>query len=111
MLKVKFWRIENVVLMRVLEQGAEIERGCGKFFCASGIKLGSYTKPLIISNKILLKGESLENDRDIACQQFKSVDSAKEFINDATKAVHAYNQSLIKESEQISDDIETMIVE
>lgn len=111
MLKVKFWRIENVVLMKVLEQGAEIKRGCGKFFCASGIELCSYKKPLMISNEIFLRGESLENDRDIACQLFKSVDSAKEFTNNATKAIHAYNQSLIKESEQISDDIETVIAE
>lgn len=82
-----------------------------KVFCASGIELGSHRKPLIILNEIFLRGESLENDRDIACQLFKSVDSAKEFINNATKAIHAYNQSLIKESEQISDDIETVIAE
>ena len=27
MLKVKFWRIENVVVMKILEQGDEIKRG------------------------------------------------------------------------------------
>ena len=27
MLKIKFWRIENVLLMKVLEQGNEIKRG------------------------------------------------------------------------------------
>ncbi len=27
MLKIKFWRIENVLLMKVLEQGEEIKRG------------------------------------------------------------------------------------
>ena len=37
MLRVKFWRIENVVLMKVLEQGAEIKRGCEKFFVQAGL--------------------------------------------------------------------------
>lgn len=27
MLKIKFWRVENVLLMKVLEQGDEIKRG------------------------------------------------------------------------------------
>lgn len=39
MLKVEFKQIENVVLMKVLEQGAEIELGCGCFFEHNGIKL------------------------------------------------------------------------
>lgn len=32
MLKVKFWRVENVVLMKVIEQGEEIKRNCGEIY-------------------------------------------------------------------------------
>lgn len=32
MLKVKFWKTENVVLMKMLEQGNEICRGMGIFY-------------------------------------------------------------------------------
>ena len=36
MLKIKFWRIENVLLMKVLEQGEEIKRWDFKF-CESNV--------------------------------------------------------------------------
>ena len=37
MLEVEFKQIENVVLMKVLEQGDEIKLGCGCFFEYNGI--------------------------------------------------------------------------
>lgn len=39
MLKVEFKQIENVVLMKVLEQGDEIELNSGCFFEYNGIKI------------------------------------------------------------------------
>ena len=39
MLKIKFWRIENVLLMKVLEQGNEIKRGDFKFARLMGLRL------------------------------------------------------------------------
>lgn len=44
MLKVKFWRIENVVLMKVLEQGDEINKGIGCFYQDKLTKMNIYSR-------------------------------------------------------------------
>ena len=62
MLKIKFWRIENVVLMKVLEQGEEIKRGCGEFFRTDYLGLVSMYNPGILINKLLVRGKDEEDD-------------------------------------------------
>lgn len=47
MLKVEFKQIENVVLMKVLEQGDEIELNSGCFFEYGDVKLCSASHPQI----------------------------------------------------------------
>lgn len=39
MLKIKFWRVENVLLMKVLEQGDGIKRGDLNFVRLMGLRL------------------------------------------------------------------------
>lgn len=39
MLKIKFWRVENVLLMKVLEQGDGIKRWDFKFVRLMGLRL------------------------------------------------------------------------
>lgn len=110
MLKVKFWRIENVVLMKVLEQGEEIERGCGEFFCQNGFSLYSYTGQSLIENGLAVRGDYIDYDNHIVIQEFPSIKKAKKCIKSATEAIHAYNQSIAEKPEQ-TDDIETVIAE
>lgn len=45
MLKIKFWRVENVLLMKVLEQGKEIKREDFKFCASNGIEVKSISSP------------------------------------------------------------------
>lgn len=45
MLKIKFWRVENVLLMKVLEQGDGIKRGDFKFCASNGIEVKSISSP------------------------------------------------------------------
>ena len=54
MLKIKFWRIENVILMKILEQGDEIERGNFGFEASNGVKLRSATYPQICTSKLFI---------------------------------------------------------
>ena len=55
MLKVEFKQVENVVLMKVLEQGDEIELGCGCFFEYGDIKLCSVSYPQIHPYSLYVK--------------------------------------------------------
>lgn len=110
MLKVKFWRIENVVLMKVLEQGEEIKRGCGELFRTDYLGLVSMYNPGILINKLLVRGKDKEDDNMVVSWGFSNRAEAKLYIERATEAIHAYNQSLSKDPEQ-TDDIETVIAE
>lgn len=111
MLKIKFWRIENVVLMKVLEQGEEIERGSGMFFCKNDFRLISGEFPAEYMNEIYVRGNFVIADNAIRTRSCKSCDEAKEYIKVATEAIHAYNQSLAEKPEPRSDDIEIVIAE
>ena len=65
MLKIKFWRIENVILMKILEQGNEIERGNFRFNASNGIEVFSYNNPSLSCDTICLRGNSKELDEKI----------------------------------------------
>ena len=112
MLKIKFWRIENVVLMKVLEQGDEITRGCGEFFRHGDIVLRSWLKPAMYEDELFVKGNDFAKDEIVTGRYFDTVDEAKQRIKAYVEAVRAYNASLQGESENTADDdIETVIAE
>lgn len=111
MLKIKFWRIENVVLMKVLEQGEEIERGCGEFFRTDYLGLVSMYNPGILINKLFVRGKDEEDDNMVISWGFQNREEAKLYIERATEAIHACNQSIAEKPEPRSDDIETVIAE
>ena len=47
MLKIKFWRIENSIAMKVSNQGEEIKRGDFEFNASNGITIKSNSHPQI----------------------------------------------------------------
>ena len=94
MLTVDFKQIENVVLMKVLEQGDEIELGCGRFFEHNGIKLLSVDCPQICSSSLYVKGESDDVQDVYTSKSFDTLEKAAEHIVKFTKCIDAYNESV-----------------
>ena len=94
MLKVEFKQIENVVLMKVLEQGNEIKLGCGCFFEHNDVKLCSLCYPQIFSHSLYVKGKS-ECPQDVyGSISFDTPEEAAEYIAKFTECIDAYNDSV-----------------
>ena len=94
MLKVEFKQIENVVLMKVLEQGNEIKLGCGCFFEHNDVKLCSLSYPQIFSHSLYVKGKS-ECSQDVyGSISFDTPEEASEHIAKFTECIDAYNDSV-----------------
>lgn len=94
MLKVEFKQIENVVLMKVLEQGKEIELGYGDFFEHNGIKLISSRCPYICPDKLYVKGDAdLNQDNYVSCS-FNTSEKAEGYIARFNEVINAYNESV-----------------
>ena len=94
MLKVEFKQIENVVLMKVLEQGDEIKLGCGCFFEHNDVKLCSLSYPQIFSHSLYVKGKS-ECPQDVyGSISFDTPEEAAEYIVKFTDCIDAYNESV-----------------
>ena len=98
MLKVEFKQIENVVLMKVIEQGNEIKLGCGCFFEHNDVKLCSLSYPQIFSHSLYVKGKS-ECPQDVyGSISFDTPEEASEHIAKFTKCIDAYND-LVKDKD------------
>ena len=94
MLKVEFKQIENVVLMKVLEQSNEIKLGCGCFFEHNDVKLCSLSYPQIFSHSLYVKGKS-ECPQDVyGSISFDTPEEAAEYIAKFTECIDAYNDSV-----------------
>ena len=98
MLKVEFKQIENVVLMKVIEQGNEIKLGCGCFFEHNNVKLCSLSYPQIFSHSLYVKGKS-ECSQDVyGSISFDTPKKASEHTAKFTECIDAYNDS-VKETD------------
>ena len=111
MLKIKFLRIENVIFMKILEQGDEIERGKFEFEASNGMRLSSQTKPEIGDKKIFLRGELINHDTQVVSKYFNTSEKAKERLKAYAEAVKEYNNSLEHPTAEDVEDIETVIAE
>ena len=94
MLKVEFKQIENVVLMKVLEQGDEIELNSGCFFEYGDVKLCSASHPQIFLYSLYVKGKSERAQDTYASMSFNTPEEAAEYIVKFTECVDAYNESV-----------------
>lgn len=112
MLKVKFWRIENVVLMKILEQGDEIDRTCDAFYSDGNIRLISRRVPALCSDAIFVRGGNDRCDNNVSTKAFDTVEDAKTALSKYIHAISEYNRSLTETANPESDDdIETIIAE
>ena len=98
MLKVEFKQIENVVLMKVIEQGNEIKLGRGCFFEYNGIRLHSVGRPQICSSSLYIKGESDDVQDVYTSKSFNTPEEASEHIAKFTECIDAYND-LVEEQD------------
>lgn len=110
MLKIKFWRIENVLLMKVLEQGEEIKRGDFKFCASNGIKVMSICSPELTPAFINIRGHAKEYDDNIVPRECINAEEAKAMLARYIEAVREYNSTLPVENKD-TDDIEIVIAE
>lgn len=94
MLKVEFKQVENVVLMKVIEQGNEIELGRGCFFEYNGIRLHSVGRPQIGLYSLYVKGKSKCAQDVYESISFNTPEEAAEHIVKFTKCIDAYNESV-----------------
>ena len=108
MLKIKFWRIENVILMKILEQGDEIERGKFEFKASNGVKLRSVTNPQICTSELFIQGEFESFDKNVEICTYNTSEEAKEWLKAYVEAVKEYNNRL---QHTTAEDIETVIAE
>ena len=109
MLKIKFWRIENVILMKILEQGDEIERGNFSFKASNGVSLCSATNPAVSYDMIYLRGGSKELDETVSAYDCITNEGAKACLKAYIEAVKEYNDNLQHTSAEDIEDIETVI--
>lgn len=119
MIKLKLWRIENCVLMKILEQD-EKTRGEGVFFEHTIIKdntsftyeLRSLKEPkLTTTNCLYLRGYNKEQDSLITSESYNSIERAKREIHCIKETIEAYNKSLINGDNLEEEAFETLIVE
>lgn len=111
MLKIKFWRIENVILMKILEQGDEIERGKFEFEASNDVKLCSQFEPEIDDTKIFLRGTNISRDKQVVNSCFFTPEKARIRLKAYAEAVKEYNNSLQQSAAEDVEDIETVIAE
>ena len=112
MLKIKFWRIENVLLMQVLEQGNEIKRENFKFCASNGIEVKRLCRPELIPDIIYVRGSEEEYDDNIVPCEYSNAEEAKAMLARYIEAVKEYNTSLLRKSNDKDDiEIETVIAE
>lgn len=110
MLKIKFWKLENVVCMKILEQ---TENLIGTFANdeISSVSLHAEYEPEIYNeNSIYLRGTNNNNDNKVSCYEFYTAEQAQKFINEAMKIIKHYNKTFkTNKDEENSNLIEEFI--
>jgi hypothetical protein len=113
-IKAEFQRINNVVIMTILEQGTEIERfgDCIPFYCDETNKIYLYASfsPEMYEHEekygyinLFLLGEDTQYDCNSACMQCESALEAQEIINRCINTIENYNKIAKGELPQETD--------
>lgn len=112
MLKIKFWRIENSIAMKVLKQGEEIIRGNFEFKASNGITIKSNYCSQIAENYLYVRGDAISLDDNVITYDFCSIATSKKQLALYLEAIKEYNNSLLlQKSEDKENDIEIVIAE
>ena len=110
MLEIKFWRIENSIVMKVLEQGEEIERGSFSFRTSNEITIKSTYYPQIEEDYLFVRGTNVALDTATSSIDFPSVEVAKKYLKMYIEAVKEYNNLVKPKDEEKIDECETITV-
>lgn len=104
-IRVKLWRIENVVLMKVLEMPEEL-RGTKSFYSSpvTNMTLWSEDKPDLLSNIVSLMGDDTNFDNIITYYDCKSNEDALVYYNRVVKTIEEFNNKNKKKA-KIDDNI------
>lgn len=110
-IRVKLWRIENIVLMKVLEMPEKL-RGTNLVFNSpnTGMKIYSVSNPELKLNTIFLKGNIKEKDNKIACCECKSDEEALDYYNRIINTIEEFNNK-DKIKSEINYDIDTYVTD
>ena len=108
MLKLKFYQVENVVLMKVLEQDNKEDL----YFAYDDFILQSMDYPEIYNeDKIYLQGSDEDNNNKMSCYDFETSEKAENFINKAMAAVKEYNRKYSQTEAENSIKLKEFIAE
>ena len=110
MLEIKFTRIENSIVMKVLEQGEEIERGNFSFTASNDITIKSTNNPQMENNNLFVRGINTTPDAVTSSIDFPSVNFAKIYLKKYIEAIKEYNSLVKPKNEEEMDDCETITV-
>jgi hypothetical protein len=113
-LKVKFWRIENVVLMKVLEQD-EALRHVADFWKdkETGFTITSSVSPCFIPDlkTIYVRGADNSRDNDIFVIVYDNCFKAIEGLNNIMRTIDNFNMSLTTSAkDDVCNDVEVYVV-
>ena len=109
MLKVRLIRLENVVLMKILEQ-TDIERGCRYVFKCGDMEIRSAANPQLMGNIIYIRGIEDYYDGNFASTDCGTVAEAAEYFDEVKRTIEAYNASCTGEKDHKQKFDEDIII-
>ena len=92
MLKLKCWRIENVVLMKVLEQDENFRTNIMWIDKETGMEIRSVYQPKLFDDIIYIQGEKEEKDNDVVAFECSSQENALDLLKKISIAVKNFNK-------------------
>lgn len=97
-LRIKFWQIENVVLMKVLDQDESL-RDEGELFKSDSLDMAILSNgyPAITWGRIFIRGNIKGKDNIVCSNTFNSIEDATVYIEKCQELIRDYNISLGEE--------------
>lgn len=107
-IRVKLWRIENVVLMKVLEMPEEL-RGNHLIFTSptTSMEIRSVDEPELTLKDIYINGSNKDEDNKIVCCEYKSDEMALDCYNRIIKTIEEFNNK----NKNYDIDIDTYVTD
>ena len=102
-LKLKLWQVENIALMKVLEQNEAI-RGRGTLFEYDGLKLSSTSCPTLSGDTVLINGNDTSWDNWTSSTSFSTASRATEYIQKILNLVREYNKTFNTDTDIPTDN-------
>lgn len=109
-LRIKFWQVENVVIMKVLNQDEKL-RNKGELFNNDNLEMiiCSNDYPAMLSDGLFIRGNLKERD-NLACNYtFSSTKAASLYIEKCQELISGYNNTILDEEEE--EVVKTFIFE